>query len=32
MAHPVFGVASQFGDHLRLLGSDPARWTTNPIG
>ncbi len=31
-AHPPISVASLFGDHLRLLGSNPANWTTKPIG
>jgi hypothetical protein len=30
-AHPVLGLASLFGDHLRLLGTDPASWTTKPV-
>ncbi|HWG64080.1 MAG TPA: hypothetical protein VG253_20520 [Streptosporangiaceae bacterium] len=31
-AHPPISVASLFRDHLRLLGSNPANWTTKPIG
>ncbi len=30
--HPPIGVASLFRDHLRLLGTNPANWTSNPIG
>jgi hypothetical protein len=30
--HPPISVASLFGDHLRLLGTNPANWTTKPIG
>ena len=29
--HPAIGVASLFR-HLRLLGTNPANWTSNPIG
>jgi hypothetical protein len=29
--HPSIGVASLF-KHLRLLGTNPANWTSNPIG
>lgn len=29
--HPTIGVASLFR-HLRLLGTNPANWTSNPIG
>jgi hypothetical protein len=29
--HPAIGVASLF-KHLRLLGTNPANWTSNPIG
>jgi hypothetical protein len=29
--HPTIGVASLF-KHLRLLGTNPANWTRNPIG
>jgi hypothetical protein len=29
--HPTIGVASLF-KHLRLLGTNPANWTNNPIG
>jgi hypothetical protein len=29
--HPSIGVASLFR-HLRLLGANPANWTSNPIG
>ena len=31
-AHPPIDLASLFGNHLRLLGTNPANWTTNPIG
>jgi hypothetical protein len=31
-AHPPIRVASLFRDHLRLLGANPANWTTKPIG
>jgi hypothetical protein len=31
-AHPPISVASLFRNHLRLLGSNPANWTTKPIG
>ncbi len=31
-AHPSIGVASLFGDHMRLLGTNPANWTRNPTG
>jgi hypothetical protein len=31
-AHPSIDVASLFRDHMRLLGTNPANWTTNPIG
>jgi hypothetical protein len=30
-AHPVLSPASIFAHHLRLLGSNPAKWTTKPI-
>jgi hypothetical protein len=30
--HPPMGVASLFRQHMRLLGTDPANWTKNPIG
>jgi hypothetical protein len=29
---PPISVASLFRDHLRLLGTNPANWTTKPIG
>jgi hypothetical protein len=29
---PTLSPADLFGHHLRLLGSDPARWTTQPVG
>jgi hypothetical protein len=29
--HPTIGVVSLFR-HLRLLGTNPANWTSNPIG
>src|SRR5581483_7630961 len=31
-AHPPMKLASLFRDHLRLLGANPANWTTKPIG
>jgi hypothetical protein len=31
-AHPSIDVASLFRDHMRLLGTNPANWTTKPIG
>ena len=31
-AHPPISVPELFGDHLRLLGANPANWTTKPIG
>jgi hypothetical protein len=31
-AHPSINVASLFRDHMRLLGTNPANWTSNPIG
>ena len=31
-AHPPISVASLFRGHLRLLGANPANWTTKPIG
>jgi hypothetical protein len=31
-AHPSIDVATLFKDHMRLLGTNPANWTTNPIG
>jgi hypothetical protein len=31
-AHPSIDVASLFRDHVRLLGTNPANWTSNPIG
>jgi hypothetical protein len=30
-AHPTLSPASIFAHHLRLLGSNPAKWTTKPI-
>ena len=30
-AHPTLSPASIFAYHLRLLGSNPAKWTTRPI-
>jgi hypothetical protein len=30
-AHPSIDVASLFRDHMRLLGTNPANWTTKPI-
>jgi hypothetical protein len=29
--HPTLSPASIFAHHLRLLGSNPAKWTTKPI-
>jgi hypothetical protein len=29
--HPPISVADLFGQHLRLLGRNPANWTPNPI-
>jgi hypothetical protein len=31
-ARPAIGVSSLFGRHLRLLGPNPANWTSKPIG
>jgi hypothetical protein len=31
-AHPSIDVTSLFRDHMRLLGTNPANWTANPIG
>jgi hypothetical protein len=31
-AHPSIGVVSLFRDHMRLLGTNPANWTTRPVG
>jgi hypothetical protein len=31
-AHPPMSLASLFRDHLRLLGANPANWTSKPIG
>ncbi|HYA51083.1 MAG TPA: hypothetical protein VEG33_07915 [Streptosporangiaceae bacterium] len=31
-AHPSIDVTSLFRDHMRLLGTNPANWTTKPIG
>jgi len=31
-AHPSIDVASLFKDHMRLLGTNPANWTANPLG
>jgi hypothetical protein len=31
-AHPSINVASLFRDHMRLLGTNPANWTSNPMG
>jgi hypothetical protein len=30
--HPSIDVASLFRDHKRLVGTNPANWTTKPIG
>ena len=30
-AHPTLSPASMFAHHLRLLGSNPAKWTTKPM-
>lgn len=29
--HPVMDLATLFRDHLRILGANPAKWTTQPI-
>jgi hypothetical protein len=31
-AHPPMNLASLFRGHLRVLGANPANWTTKPIG
>jgi hypothetical protein len=31
-AHPSINVVSLFRDHMRLLGTNPANWTRNPVG
>jgi hypothetical protein len=31
-AHPPIGVISLFTGHIRVLGTNPANWTTKPIG
>jgi hypothetical protein len=31
-AHPSLGAASLFRRHMRLLGTNPANWATNPLG
>jgi hypothetical protein len=31
-AHPPISLTSLFRDHLRLLGTNPANWTSKPIG
>jgi hypothetical protein len=31
-AHPSIDVTSLFKDHMRLLGTNPANWTIQPIG
>jgi hypothetical protein len=31
-AHPSIDVTSLFRDHMRLLGTNPADWTSQPIG
>jgi hypothetical protein len=31
-AHPSIGVVNLFKHHMRLLGTDPAKWTTVPVG
>jgi hypothetical protein len=31
-SRPEIGVVDLFGHHLRLFGSDPAKWTTKPTG
>jgi hypothetical protein len=31
-AHPALSVADVFGHHMRLLGRNPAHWTSKPIG
>jgi hypothetical protein len=30
--HPTIDVTSLFRDHMRLLGTNPANWTRNPLG
>ena len=31
-AHPAISVTEMFGHHMRLLGRNPAHWTSRPIG
>jgi hypothetical protein len=31
-SYPFGGVTGVFTHHLRLLGPDPANWTTHPLG
>ena len=31
-SHPSINVVSLFRDHMRLLGTNPANWTTTPVG
>lgn len=31
-AHPSIDVVTLFKHHMRLLGTDPAKWTTDPVG
>jgi hypothetical protein len=31
-AHPPISLATLFKDHLRLLGANPANWTSEPTG
>jgi len=31
-AHPTIDVTRLFRDHMRLLGTNPANWTRNPLG
>jgi hypothetical protein len=31
-AHPAISVADMFGHHMRLLGRNPANWTSKPTG
>jgi hypothetical protein len=31
-AHSAISVTTLFGHHLRLLGPNPANWTSKPIG
>jgi len=31
-AHPSIDAVSLFRDHMRLLGTNPANWTSKPTG